>query len=303
MTERRRTLKTGLEPAAAKAIVRGMRTDARGILIELLHNARRAGASRVNIEWSNDCLRLTDDGHGIRDPNAVLQFGRSSWQGHASDEQAAGIGLYALGRRDASIESRRAEPDETVTAWRIPLGKGVFEGDRDTIAETPCHSAPVPHGTTVTVRDLFVDDAERIVRDVARHMPLRVHVNGTRVPQEPFLNATKALRVTTVDGFHVALHAAPETETRPSLLEFHGTVSELPVDGGPGKPYALVSMSPRAQLQLTRPGYEVDPWHPDTDLLVQTVTDAFRRATGENDSDQPEERPEPVHAPRRGSES
>ena len=49
----------------------------RDILNEMLQNARRSGVSKVTVTTStgNSTIAVSDDGEGIADPNAILNFG------------------------------------------------------------------------------------------------------------------------------------------------------------------------------------------------------------------------------------
>ena len=85
------------------------------IVNELLQNARRAGATRVDITTSDDAVTIKDDGSGIKDPAVLLNFGRSHWDPDTLQrELPAGMGLASLARRTATIETRPpgAEPED-----------------------------------------------------------------------------------------------------------------------------------------------------------------------------------------------
>ena len=50
-----------------------------GRIIELLQNARRAGATHVNIVNDQDYVTVADDGRGIADFAVLLDLGGSGW--------------------------------------------------------------------------------------------------------------------------------------------------------------------------------------------------------------------------------
>ena len=87
---------------------------------ELLQNARRAGATKVEIELRRDdhvVLSIADDGIGIIDPASVITLGRSDWDSSiATREDPAGMGMFSLAGRAVTIVSRHA--DHT-TAWAV----------------------------------------------------------------------------------------------------------------------------------------------------------------------------------------
>src|SRR5712664_2773937 len=89
------------------------RNDDDGIWIETLQNARRAGATGVDVSIeesaadSGSCIvTLQDDGHGIGDFQSLLTLGSSDW---APDTQAkedpAGMGFFALCRSGVEVYS------------------------------------------------------------------------------------------------------------------------------------------------------------------------------------------------------
>jgi glucose-6-phosphate-specific signal transduction histidine kinase len=70
---------------------------------ELLQNARRAGATRVDVALTrNDrvLLAVTDDGIGIADPATILTLGESRWNDDISArEDPAGMGVFRPPRK------------------------------------------------------------------------------------------------------------------------------------------------------------------------------------------------------------
>lgn len=74
------------------------------VVNELLQNARRAGATRIDIdilsEEGHERLRIRDDGRGISDPRAVLPLGQSDWtESIRVSEDPAGMGARSAGSR------------------------------------------------------------------------------------------------------------------------------------------------------------------------------------------------------------
>ena len=91
------------------------------IMNELLQNSRRSGASRVNVRMENSVITVSDDGRGIADPEAILSFGLTGWDDQTtSKENPAGMGLYALARRDqVTIRSKRVCDNGLNVRWRF----------------------------------------------------------------------------------------------------------------------------------------------------------------------------------------
>jgi hypothetical protein len=78
-----------------------------GRIIELLQNARRADATRVEITNSpNGLVTIQDNGHGIRDFSILLDLGSSDWDPTIEEaEDPAGVGIFSLAPRDVTIDT------------------------------------------------------------------------------------------------------------------------------------------------------------------------------------------------------
>ncbi|MCC6574963.1 MAG: ATP-binding protein [Planctomycetes bacterium] len=118
---------------------------------ELLQNARRAEAARVsvNIDTKAFTLNVHDDGHGVADPQSLLDIGKSEWAEGIKLESPAGMGFFSvfkLGDK-ASIRSRRFELTIDIAELR--------RGGQAQLVE----SLPEVKGTTITV----YSDAKRLL--------------------------------------------------------------------------------------------------------------------------------------------
>ncbi|MBL5862116.1 ATP-binding protein [Serratia fonticola] len=68
----------------------------RSMLGELLQNARRAGASHIDIEATNRSLMVTDDGSGIDDMQSLIHIGESGWDNELQQrENTFGMGVLS----------------------------------------------------------------------------------------------------------------------------------------------------------------------------------------------------------------
>jgi hypothetical protein len=77
-----------------------------GRIIEILQNARRAGATKVVISNEDDLVTVRDDGQGIEDFAKLLDLGGSGWEEELeSSEDPAGVGLFCLTPRRVTIRS------------------------------------------------------------------------------------------------------------------------------------------------------------------------------------------------------
>ena len=189
------------------------------ILNELLQNARRSGATLVNIDHEPESGRIsvTDNGHGIADPSALLSFGGSQWKsGHARREHPAGMGLYALARNDhVSVTTRL--PDGT--GWTIQLTPDHFTGKASAPVE-PLASANVPQATTVSFSHPAPDI--RTLEQVTQYFPLPVYHNGERLPHHDFLQS--AVHSEVWQGVRIGVYPRRTN----GKLNFHGIVIDHP---------------------------------------------------------------------------
>lgn len=77
-----------------------------GRIIEVLQNARRAGATEVRIENKDSLVYVQDNGSGIDDFQELLDLGSSGWDEKLeAGEDPAGVGLFCLAPREVRITS------------------------------------------------------------------------------------------------------------------------------------------------------------------------------------------------------
>ena len=168
------------------------------VFVELIQNARRAGANCVDIITERaDCgtgkdtakVAVWDNGRGIADPAVLLSFGESDWAGGlAKRERAAGMGLACLARRGCTVTSRAKAPStQPATGWRMMLEPDHFLGKTAAIA-VPHKMAPEPCGTCVTFHATeSLDSLRAAAAAAARYAPLSVSFNGTEFVRHDFL--------------------------------------------------------------------------------------------------------------------
>lgn len=143
---------------------------------ELLQNARRAGATRVDLTWDVDSKTLTveDDGSGITDFSALLGVAKSGWdEGVIDRESPYGVGFLGalFNARRVRVESNNACLDaqtEHLLAMR-PVALGRSERSHGTRVEL--HETTIP-GDSLTHEDL----SRRCIG-----FPIEVTLNGQRI--------------------------------------------------------------------------------------------------------------------------
>ncbi len=170
-----------------------------GRIIEILQNARRAGATEVHIINRDGQVTVRDNGRGIADFAALLDLGKSGWDDpteHAEDP--AGVGVFCLAPRQVCITSGdkkvvvkgkgwTGEPVEVVAADRICKGTELIFGDQPWLFET--------------------------VQKHAVFSGLNVIVDGQRCAREPFVSSAAAL--------HPELGCRIEVRERNALSQWH----------------------------------------------------------------------------------
>lgn len=189
-------------------------------LSELFQNARRAGASRVDVTIANGEVRVRDDGRGIRDPAALLAFGRSAWNSETTaDEDPAGMGVYSLARRPlVTIRSRpRSDGQAPVPAWEVKLTPNHFVGKCMALIDV-LEEGAMDFGTEIVFNDGKANEGH--VDSTAYHFPLPVTCNDKPVRQADFLH--KAVHVENWHGLRLGVFRSPHHCGRMPEVNFHG---------------------------------------------------------------------------------
>ena len=156
-------------------------------LHELLQNARRAGASRVDIRRLDQdhgtILRIRDDGRGIADPTKLLALGDSGWDSDITrNEDPAGMGVFSLAGRHVVIRSRT---DDAEDGWQVTIPPQAWENGE------PLDLVPVviAKGTEIEIElsKAWADELGQAVKSAARFYPIPVFYGEERQAHEGFL--------------------------------------------------------------------------------------------------------------------
>ena len=145
-----------------------------GRVIELLQNARRAGATKVEITNENGVVTVRDNGKGIEDFAKLLDLGGSGWdETFEPSEDPAGVGLSCLAGREVTIRSRGKKVSIGKDGW---LGKSVAVLDDSEAVE----------GTVLG----FADEpwTPLVVEPNAVFCGMEVTVDGKECEREPFVS-------------------------------------------------------------------------------------------------------------------
>ena len=231
---------------------------------ELIQNARRAGATRLQVvteavpeaEASGGIrVTVTDDGNGIANPAVLLSFGESGWdEDTARREDPAGIGVYALSRRGCTVSSRVRGPLlDLAPGWRVALTPDCFLGKEEAAVVTA--NAPWPYGTAISFMLEQTPEAIKAAVDgAARHCPLSITFNGEAIELRAFLDG--AVHVETWRGLAFGVFINRLTGFHTPDLNFHGLTLavRLPtvgcIEGGTWSVRADIDACPELELVL-----------------------------------------------------
>ncbi len=173
-------------------------TDRFTLVTELLQNARRAGATRIDITHDAAAKRLCvrDDGHGIGDFQKLLTFNESGWDESTTDlERPFGIGfskcLYAASRCIVASGRQRVDFETEAALAKAPIE--VF-----TLVDT---EAPVT-GTVIELQKVDLPDLANRIESLCQGFPVTVVFND-KTTARPYAEANLAGMQTAVGSIHL----------------------------------------------------------------------------------------------------
>lgn len=150
-----------------------------GRIIEILQNARRAGATEVKITNKDGCVMVQDNGTGIEDFSKLLDLGNSDWdQAMEKAEDPAGVGVFCLAPRKVTICSNGKKVVITKDGW---TGKPV---ELITVNDSG-------NGTVLTFADKPWELSK--IQMHAVFSGLKVVVDGKTCPQQRFTSSRAVL--------------------------------------------------------------------------------------------------------------
>jgi hypothetical protein len=249
------TVRPTVSPETITKVTRLFNGTPGDILNELLQNARRAGASRITIDYAEldgmTHVAVSDDGCGIEDPARFLALGSSGWnQEIAQREDPAGMGVFSLAGRTILVTSRHASHK---TAWSLTVPSYGWTGD----VALELEEAARDIGTTISfvLPDTTAHYIERSVTRAAEFFALPVLANDVEVPRRDFL--ADALHITEWQGSRIGVFTGVPSYNNPSV-NFHGlTVQSRFYDlaeslGGP-RYFTKIEIGNTPDLQLVLP--------------------------------------------------
>jgi hypothetical protein len=197
------------------------KNDDAGIWVELLQNARRAGATLIEVTiepsspGSEACLvTVKDNGGGIDNFQKLLTLGESGWDSATqAAEDPAGMGFYALCHSGIEVHSR----DRAVV-----IGSDVFLGTAE--AQVVKKDEFLAGTLLKFTRASSAKALETALKSVTEFYPVEVSLNGKVLPRHDFLEG--ALYREVIDGIEVGLGTrfdhAPNSSSYIDNWNFHG---------------------------------------------------------------------------------
>jgi hypothetical protein len=189
------------------------------IFIELLQNARRAGASLITVETAEGPtdteIILADNGHGIQDFSFLLNLGESDWnEAVERAEDPAGMGFFSLFHSGVTVQSNGME---------ATISKDAFLGKAPVLVTETLSS----NGGTRLIfhRPESKTSVDSILRQACLFGSTDVSLNGSLIPRKDFLE--NALYAKSVHGVRIGVVVASYGSTR--NCNFHGKIIDAPI--------------------------------------------------------------------------
>jgi hypothetical protein len=148
-------------------------TDRFTLISELLQNARRAGATQIEIrhDAASKVLLVTDDGRGIDDFQKLLSFNESGWNASTcAEERPFGVGfskcLYAASRCIVASGCHWVDFDTGAALAKAPI---------DVMQTRPCEAIA---GTRIELHGVDLPDLGARIEILCVGFPVQVLFNG-----------------------------------------------------------------------------------------------------------------------------
>jgi len=171
-----------------------------GRIIEILQNARRAGATEARILNEDGRVTVRDDGRGIADFSTLLDLGRSGWNERMENaEDPAGVGVFCLAPREVCIVSG---------GKKVVIKEKGWTGEPVQVQVTD---------ETITGTTLTFQDAPWLFETVEKHAvftSMKVIVDGKECASEPFVSEAAMS--------HPELGCKIDVQERTALSRWHG---------------------------------------------------------------------------------
>jgi len=239
------TVRAAVGPGILAKADRLFKNDDPGIWIEILQNARRAGATVVEVTiaesepGSGSCVvTVQDNGRGIQKFQDLLTLGQSGWDAATqAAEDPAGMGFFALCHTGIEVHSGDRF---------VEIAAEVFLGSA--VAEVRKTSEPI-EGTRLRFSRASTKNAlAAALHAVTEFYPVEVLLDGEAVPRHDFLEG--CLHRELIDGIEVGFGTyfthASNSYSYHDNWNFHGARIRDHFDSFPG---LIDSSKPDAEPQ------------------------------------------------------
>lgn len=274
-------IRSHVDPAAITKVTRLFNNTLGDVLTELIQNARRAGATSVDLDVAEAedarWLIVRDDGAGIKDPAVILALGRSGWDGEITRrEDPAGMGIFSLAGRRVEI---RSCPRTTGEAWQIAIEPDDWQSGAP-ISVAKCDQ-PVGTEIRVFIGEDWASNLEGAASGVARYCPIPIQFKGTALPQQDWLAG--AATIVEEQGVRIGLFNDTRSTRYMPRINFHGLTvpCALPsIDEKDRNWWARVDIVDASDLQLVLPARKEMVENDALDALRETVRRTIYRHIG-----------------------
>jgi hypothetical protein len=188
-----------------------------GVLLELLQNCRRAQATKIEIQTSEETpektrVSLSDNGTGIKNPDHLLHLGHTGWNEDLQlQESPAGMGFFSLCHLSDGVQIHSLN-------WKLHIPPEAFQG------KTPCQPTETVtrQGTQLEFSlPLKQEKVNQILKELGKHFPVAIKINGKDLPQFPFLK--DALFIAEYTGGAIGVYNKEKNfQTQEPNINFHG---------------------------------------------------------------------------------
>ncbi|MBW4422684.1 MAG: hypothetical protein KME13_26330 [Myxacorys californica WJT36-NPBG1] len=196
------------------------------IVNELFQNARRAGATQVEVILTQlGTLLIEDDGCGIENPKTLLSLGQSEWDAKVVEsEDPAGMGIFSLANRGATIASHN---------WHVHLDPEHFSGQAIAIVQSTEARVGTRIEFPLTAAELRSFEVWRSqslhpqIASAARYYPLPVTFNRAALLRQDFLEDAVWVKLWRGLRLGVSAHYRWANQSVEGLLNFYGLTVPL----------------------------------------------------------------------------
>ena len=278
------TIYATIEPSTIDRVSQFFNATMVDMLREVFQNARRAGATKIDVTTVPGSVRIDDNGCGIPYPEVLLAFGRSRWE-NRDHEDPAGMGMYALANNTCVISSKTDQMDH---GWTVTLKPEHYRGVAP--AEVFRDATVTRRGTSITIHsELYIGHAMEMC---ARYLPIEVYWNETRMDQDSFACSIGRTSRHEHYGLSFLIRANPYfggydqydkkemSSTFETRINFHGHVIEarlqMPVVTGIHSYWnARIDVHNCPDLKLVLPARKEVVWTPFLNKLRRQVETAI----------------------------